>query len=291
MSPIAPMLISRVRELRRITGGSRNCGWMSDEQAFLLYALIKRFRPEVVLQTGHLWGKSALVIAEALDDGFLMEENVMEDEKQEAHVVYSAFVASNTPKPTKGILISIDPLPRNVPDWRAGVEYIRSHHPSFVFHQMLSTEYFLRVRNGTLPSPKGKRLMGIVDGDHSYLGCLIDIRNFHNLGADIIIVDDTSWIPFTRRACERFARRNGYSFCHLPDYNGLGILARMPRKKPSAPSAQTPFFSHVSDWTDAIAGEWAVRPVTLVTMKIWAVIRRTWRLGIGGLRRIRRYFS
>jgi hypothetical protein len=39
---------------------------MVDETCWLLHGLIRFYRPSLVIQTGHLWGKSALVVLEAL---------------------------------------------------------------------------------------------------------------------------------------------------------------------------------------------------------------------------------
>jgi|GEM_PF-1907791 len=279
--------VQRVRTLREMTGGSLNCGWMCDEQAFLLYSLAKFYKPEVILQTGHLWGKSALVLTEAIHDGFLMGESSIEPDIQNNHEKFSAFIKKNSPKrPLSYEFISIDPLPRNVPHYREGVEYIRELHPNFTFHQLMSDEYFARVKRGELPSPKGKRIMGIVDGDHSYMGCLSDLKNMHALGVDLIIVDDTSWIPFLRRACATFARRNGYTFTNLPYYNGVGILRRKRALSPELEHAVSSGDSIVSELGYLVGGYHVSLAATSLWKKSTNMGRRARRLAMGAMKRV-----
>ena len=52
---------------------------MCDEVAFLLYSMVKFTRPDVVVQMGHLWGKSALMVLEAMSDGFITSDLIEED--------------------------------------------------------------------------------------------------------------------------------------------------------------------------------------------------------------------
>ena len=215
-----------MRELRRITGGSSTCGWMGDENVFVLYALTKWYKPEVVIQTGHLWGKSALVALEALNDGFLTGELRIEDQEQDADRQWSDFVASNSPQVQQSELISIDPAPINVPHHMEGVEYMQSLHPNLRFFQMTSKEFFDNTEQLTQSGTNAKRLMGIVDGDHSWHGCLTDLEGLKDLDAELIVVDDTSWLPHIRRVCQVFAKREGYFFHDFRTYNGLGVLIK-----------------------------------------------------------------
>ena len=61
-------LAQKVGILRKTTGGSIGTGWMHDEVCWLLHGLIRFYRPSLVIQTGHLWGKSALVVLDALEE-------------------------------------------------------------------------------------------------------------------------------------------------------------------------------------------------------------------------------
>ncbi len=220
-------LVRHIRELREKTGGSASIGWMYDEPAFLLYALAKWYKPELVIQTGHLWGKSAMVVLEALHDGFLMSAEGMMEEEQDADKKLGAFIAANRPSPPqRPKVISIDPLPKGVPDSDAGIRYLREYDPNFEFYQMKSDEFF-RAHGGRLAKEfSGRRIMGIVDGDHTWEGCMQDLESLAKLGAQFIVVDDMAWLPHLRRAAGEFGRRNGYEFFTLPFFTGMGLLWR-----------------------------------------------------------------
>ncbi|XOB41508.1 MAG: hypothetical protein ACKKMS_02175 [Candidatus Nealsonbacteria bacterium] len=93
--------IKRIRELRKISGGSLNCGWMCDEIVFLLYSLVKVYKPELVIQTGHLWGKSICIVLDALTNGFLMGDYSIEDREQNGDLKFLEFLKKNKPAPPK----------------------------------------------------------------------------------------------------------------------------------------------------------------------------------------------
>src|ERR1035437_10443906 len=82
-----------VKELGRLTGKSKSCGWMFDEVAWLLHALVSLTRPEVVIQTGHLWGKSSCVILDALQYKLDIEGNPPQGDG-----AFDFFVREHTPK-------------------------------------------------------------------------------------------------------------------------------------------------------------------------------------------------
>src|ERR1035437_5202837 len=99
-------LSENVKALGELTGKSWNCGWMFDEVAWLLHALVGFIRPEVVIQTGHLWGKSACVILDALKYQLEIEGSHLQGD-----AAFGAFVKSHIPERTSpGRLISIDPV-------------------------------------------------------------------------------------------------------------------------------------------------------------------------------------
>jgi len=220
-------LITRVRELREITGGSTTCGWMTQEGAWLLYTMIKWYKPEIVIQTGHLWGMSSLITAEALNDGFLMGSYGLEDRGQNVNDCWEAFIAVNSPgDAVERKAISLDPKPINVPDPNAGVEFIEGHHPGYTFLKMPSGDFFEEAESHLGSDVAGKRLLGIVDGDHSWMGCMTDLEGFRELGADMIFVDDISWLPHLSETCRLFARRWKYQYFDFTSYSGVGILLR-----------------------------------------------------------------
>ncbi len=65
-----------------------------------------------------------------------------------------------------------------------------------------------------------------MDGDHSYLGAYEDMDNLAKLGAQIIVLDDTSWIPYLKRAAKRNAKQYGYILSEFSNYNGMVILSK-----------------------------------------------------------------
>lgn len=217
--------VQRVRELRGITGASLGCGWMNDELALTVYTLVKWFKPELVVQTGHLWGKSATMVLESLNDGFLTTASPLEDEVQNADKHFSKFTNSNRPPPAAHAkFISVDPGPLEVPRSNDGITYLKRLHKNFEFYQMFSTDFFAAHGARLKAEYEHQRILGIVDGDHSYWGCLLDLDSFAQMGAKMIIVDDTVWLPHLGRASKMFARRNGYQYLDLTWYNGVGIL-------------------------------------------------------------------
>lgn len=250
-------LVQHVRHLRQITGGSLGCGWINDELALLLYSLVKWFKPELVVQTGHLWGKSAMVVLESLNDGFLSPDSPLETEPQDADRRFTKFRNSN--QPAMGAtpkFISVDPAPSEVPRSDLGIHYLNKLHPNFEFHQMMSTEFFAvhgqRLANDYLH----QRILGIVDGDHTYWGCVLDLEAFARLGARLIIVDDTMWLPHIGRAAKAFARRRGYQYLDLTWYNGVGVLFEKGDTMPTIHPRPTwlSWGERLSHWLYAIGG-------------------------------------
>jgi cephalosporin hydroxylase len=220
-------LSSNIERLKRVTGGSRNCGWMCDEVALLLYALVKFYKPDLVIQTGHLWGKSACVVLEAMTDGFLGNRGGMEATFQDADRVFADFVRSRTPRNARSPrLISIDPEPMGVEHAHAGIELLRQMYPGhFDFRPMTSVQFFESFDEDIA----GLRVMGIVDGDHSPEGCLADLEALARLGADTMLVDDTNWLPKLKGVTVSFADRAGFARFTFEPYNGLSLLARHAR--------------------------------------------------------------
>lgn len=212
------MEIPLKRKLQDITGGSVNTGWMCDEVCRLLYALVQFYRPQVVIQTGHLWGSSALVVLDAI-------RNTDDSYEPTGDPAFDSFVRGNSP-PRHGMceVHSIDPNPAGVPEWAKGNALLGSEYPNFNFHRMGSSEWFRHAR--ILYRLEGRRVMGVVDGDHSEEGCRGDLEGLNDLGAGLIIVDDTCWIPDIGRVASEFASLVGYDYLNLPWYNGVGILVK-----------------------------------------------------------------
>lgn len=220
-------LVQHVRELRRITGGSLTCGWMDDEQTFLLYSLVKWYKPDLVVQTGHLWGKSILIVLEGLTDGFLNQGTRIEDQPQRSDRRYNDFAETNAPRLSAAPkVISIDPSPIDVPDSDAGLAYLNEKFPNFEFFRETSSAFFDAHLAELRAEYRGRRILGIIDGDHSRVGCWMDLDNMARLGAQIVLVDDTMWLPYIGRLVRLNGWRHGYKFIDLSLYNGLAILVR-----------------------------------------------------------------
>lgn len=211
----------RLRELEKVTGGASGCGWMCDEVAKLLYSLIQFYRPSVVIQTGHLWGRSSVFILEALTDMAIFNEAFPQPESQ-GDAAFNEFVDRHEPAYPSGCLISIDPAPFGVPNQSAGYDLLKLWYGTrFTFLSYKSHEYF-----ATAPDYGTDRIFGIVDGDHTEEGCMKDLEGFAKLKAEVIFVDDTTWIPALEEVCKSFAATYDYHAVTLRLYNGVTILTR-----------------------------------------------------------------
>ena len=71
-----------------------------------------------------------------------------------------------------------------------------------------------------------------VDGDHSYRGCLADLRLAH-LSTDRILVDDYDSIPGVRQACDTFTTEHPEFQRRYID-NGLTGFLLFERKRSTA---------------------------------------------------------
>lgn len=205
-----------VGELKRVTGGSLTVGWTCDEVDFLLYSLIKFFRPSLVLQTGHLWGKSACFILEALSTDLVIEEDT-----QHGDLAFREFLEQHAPPlPLSPRLFSIDPDPAGVPDSPAGIQFLHDHYPGFEFFQMTSEEFF------RTHEVKGERVLAFIDGNHSAYGVLTDLNGVHRMSPVAIVLDDTicQWLPEINAVAQEFADSHGYQILTLPWYNGVTLL-------------------------------------------------------------------
>lgn len=205
------------QQLRSITGGSTTCGWMCDEVAAFIGSLVRFYRPELVIQTGHLWGKSSLAVLEAFG-----KPEPLEGLPVGGDAKFSAFVDARRPEPERQMLISIDPEPMGVPNSAAGLAWLKDRYGAAFdnrYQACTSVQFFRHFRTD-------KRLMGIIDGDHTDDGCRRDIESLAVLNAEMIVVDDTLWLPTLKHVAKDAAARLGYGFAHLPHYNGIALLTK-----------------------------------------------------------------
>lgn len=217
----------RLEKLKQITKASDRTGWMIDEVAFVMYSLIKFYKPSLVVQIGHLWGKSALISLEALTDEFLLNGERLEKGTLSGDKKFLNFVKSQWPDVTPSKLISVDAFPYG--DWKKGISFLKKTYGSkhFEFLPITSDEFFEKNSEKIRKEYSRKCILGIVDGDHSYEACQKDIINMSRLGARHIIVDDIKWLPHIYQVCEQFVQDYpSYSLSTFNAYNGLAVISK-----------------------------------------------------------------
>lgn len=220
-------LKKRLAKLKKITGASDRTGWMIDENAFLLYSLVKFYKPVLVIQIGHLWGKSALFLLESLTDGFLLDRSRIESGLLSGDRKFFSFIKTKWPKVLKGKLISVDAFPYG--NWKKGISYLDKTYGKdrFEFVVEKSQDFFEKRKKNIKSEFSDKVIFGIVDGDHSYNACIKDISEMAKLGASHIVVDDILWLPHILKACKKFVEKHpSYRLSTLNVYNGLAILSK-----------------------------------------------------------------
>ncbi len=220
-------LKKRLARLKKITKASDRTGWVIDEVAFLIYSLVKFYKPGLIIQIGHLWGKSAVFLLEALTDGFLMDGGRIEEGLLSGDKKFFAYVKTQWPKVKRGKLISVDAFPYG--NWKKGIAYLEKQYGKnrFEFIVGKSDKFFENRSDAIKKKYYGKTILGVVDGDHSYDACLNDLAGMAGVGADHIIVDDLKWIPHIRKACKEFVRTHPeYCLSTFPAYNGLAVLSK-----------------------------------------------------------------
>lgn len=217
---------SRLKTLKDITKTPDATGWMYDEQAFLVYSLIKYLKPELIIQTGHSWGKSALFILEALTDG-LLDQEYLESKTQKSDDSYNSFVEDNKPRQRAKKFISVDPFinpERHIPpNFQGGINYlIETYGDIFEFRRERSDDFFKNFKM----VGKNSRVMGVVDGLHTYEGCFSDLVGLAQLNSLCMIVDDVLYMDKLNQCCKDFSSQYGYSYLNVNLYNGMGLLMR-----------------------------------------------------------------
>ena len=64
-----------VQKLKKITGSSEKTGWVKENVAHLLSGFVRYADVNLVVNIGHLWGKSALVFCDAMFNNRDFEDN------------------------------------------------------------------------------------------------------------------------------------------------------------------------------------------------------------------------
>ena len=105
-------------------------------------------------------------------------------------------------------------------------------------HEMTSAEF--ASRHDLHPS-RGYDLIHI-DGDHSFAGCLFDLRLARELGFRHLLVDDTSGIEYVRESCDQFAaeQTEGLTQIEIDDGHHGAILFHRTNNFTGEPGGVSP---------------------------------------------------
>lgn len=212
-------LTSAVGDLKKMTGSSQQVGWMCDPVAFFLYGLVKLMCPQLVIQTGHLWGKSAAVICEALADGAVLEEDGQRGDPE-----FAAFMDGAQLRQGPWQVVSVDQGPP-VPDWQAGVSWLAQRYgPSFRFVRAGTGPFFRSPSWQELTAQfAGQRVLAVLDADHTWEGARLELDAVSAL-RPVIFLDDTRWVPFLGVVAGDFAAGHDYAVTEFPWHNGIALL-------------------------------------------------------------------
>jgi len=212
-----------LERLKSFVSGRYGCGWMFDEIARMVYEHIVFYRPALVVHTGYLWGKSSLVILEALRDTAVWETG---DTQQKGDKYFFDFTKAHAPAlEAAPVLTAVDPNKHKLPIDK-GVEFLKVEYGNFRFYHQTSADFFAENLETLRKEFAGRTCAAVIDGDHSESGCRADLESAMRLGCRLILVDDTIWIPRLGEVAEECALRGGYNFVNHAVYNGLAVLAK-----------------------------------------------------------------
>jgi len=149
-----------VQKLKKITGSSEKTGWVKENVAHLLSGFVRYADVNLVVNIGHLWGKSALVFCDAM-----FNNRDFEDNWDPGDDPFSTHSRRNTNDSEIREVHSVDPLiqplgHRPLHAHPEGTDFIKSCYPGFTFHNEKSDLFFL-----TFDFAPYKRKMIFIDGD------------------------------------------------------------------------------------------------------------------------------
>ena len=216
-------LMHRLPHLEYVTKQDYGEGMMNDVTAFLLYALIKFYKPALIIHIGHLWGRSALWCCSALFGNFLNKHFLWNtkgariDGWDDGNQIYV------NPK-----IFSIDKTVNKKIE--SGLYELKKWFPEFEFYHGPSDQFFADLGTTLIQDIGDRRIMGIVDGGHEPDQCIKDIANLVWMRAEIIFCDDTKFSNLEQPVRE-MAKKHGYDVINFPYYTGVAIMVKKRGKK------------------------------------------------------------
>ena len=212
-------LQKKIDQLKIITGASKKTGWIKDNVAFYLWGLVKLYDPDLVLNIGHLWGKSSMIFCDAM-----FGNHKLESEYDVGDHEFKNFVERGSIQYSKKKVFSVDPhthpaghRPLNC---EGGVKFISETYKDFVFFKKRSQDFLLESDFSAY-----KRKFAFIDGDHSYEGARRDVELCREHGFDCIVVDDTEYIPHIKKATHD-GLAGKYKILDIPLWNGIVIAIK-----------------------------------------------------------------
>lgn len=199
------------------------CGWSIDASLELIYGLIRFYKPDLVIHTGFLWGKSSLFVLEAFREYEIEHDYDIIKNYDEN---FYKFLSKHIPqKRLYAKLIAIDNNMFNLNIEEAS-KYLKLIDKNFELYLMDSNKFWNKIFKGEIVLPAYLNLFGMVDGDHTVSGCEDDLINLADLNAKVIVVDDTIWLPELDEVCKKFSKEFNYSYINHKLYSGLGVLLK-----------------------------------------------------------------
>lgn len=172
--------------------------YADDTYGLLLYTLVRIFKPERCLEIGCFLGYSALCIARGLRDNGNGGHLTCVD--NESHLQYKGGTQKTRENLAEAELSQF-------------AEVIKSTSKDFFANTLLDEESFDFIH---------------VDGDHTFEGCMFDLRNsWRKLKRKgILVVHDTLFLPFVKKAMIEFISSTPCQYLNFPVFRSCTVLQK-----------------------------------------------------------------